>query len=394
MRGAPSPVVRVTARHTLAPAGFTLFICMFAGQAAVIGLSPVLPKVAHHFGVSVSTAGQLRSVSGVVAGATAVLMGPITRRLGLRDLLVAGVVLLATGSFLSAVAPSLVLLALAQVPLGAGLAVVIAASTAGAAEWVSGRHQTATLSWTLIGPPVSWMVGMPVIGALGAVSWRLGFIAVPFAASMVGLATLLSRRPDPPAAPRPEGAATLRSDHGLVAWGLGELLALSAWAGTVVYAGALLITTYGIGPGAAGLILGLAAAAYLPGNFLARRWAGKPRRAPLIAFALALAVAIALFGAWRPTLAVSALLFVVLSFCAGARTFLGSAFGLVIAPERRIDAMRLRAAALQFGYLFGSAAGGAAIALSGYPALGVVFATLFAAAAIPHVIAVRRETGS
>src|SRR3954447_1049456 len=172
------------------------------------------------------------------------------------------------------------------------------------------------------------MVGMPVVGALGAVSWRLGFLAVPFAASFAGLVMLLSRRADPPAAPQHARMLTLGDDHPLLPWALGELLALSAWAGTVVYAGALLITSYDIGPGRAGLVLGLAASAYLPGNFLARRWAGQPRRMPLIVLAIALALAVAVFGFWRPSLAISALIFVVLCFGAGARTFLGSAFGL------------------------------------------------------------------
>ena len=57
----------------------------------------------------------------------------------------------------------------------------------------------------------------------------------------------------------------------------------------------------------------------------------------------------------------------------------------------RVAVMGLRAAALQFGYLVGSGVGGIALALSGYAALGLVLALLFAAAAVPHLVLSRNE---
>ena len=45
--------------------------------------------------------------------------------------------------------------------------------------------------------------------------------------------------------------------------------------------------------------------------------------------------------------------------------------------------MGARAAANQFGYFVGSAAGGIALGLSGYPGLGIVLGALFVAAALP-----------
>ena len=47
--------------------------------------------------------------------------------------------------------------------------------------------------------------------------------------------------------------------------------------------------------------------------------------------------------------------------------------------------MSLRAAANQFGYLVGAAVGGAALAVGGFGALGVVLAALFAAAVVIHL---------
>ena len=47
--------------------------------------------------------------------------------------------------------------------------------------------------------------------------------------------------------------------------------------------------------------------------------------------------------------------------------------------------MAVRAAANQFGYLLGAAAGGAALAVGGFAGLGAVFAAMFAAAVLVHL---------
>src|SRR5215218_9557107 len=91
-----------------------LFLCLFASQAGMLVLSPVLPDVAREFGVSTAMAGQLRSLSGLAGGATAVLLAMAVRRPALRDLLTAGALLVGTGSALSAAAPSFAVLAVAQ----------------------------------------------------------------------------------------------------------------------------------------------------------------------------------------------------------------------------------------------------------------------------------------
>ena len=62
-----------------------LFLCLFVSQAAMLVLSPVLPEVARDLGVSTATAGQLRSLSGLTGGVTAVLLALAPRRAGLRE---------------------------------------------------------------------------------------------------------------------------------------------------------------------------------------------------------------------------------------------------------------------------------------------------------------------
>jgi predicted MFS family arabinose efflux permease len=368
-------------------AALTLFLCLFAGQAAVIAISPVLADVASDFDVSTATAGQLRSVSGLAAGIAALAMGTLAGRFGLRDLLLIGLVVLGAGSLLSAAAPGFAVLVAAQVAVGAGLAVVLSGGLAAAAAWSSEESRASVLSWTLIGQPAAWIVGMPVVGLVGDVSWRLAWIAVPFAATVLAFVAVAGRGSDLLAEPGTGTWALLRRSPNVAGWAVGELLAFSAWAGTLVFVGALLVESYGTSPGVAGLLLGLAAVAYLPGNFLARRWVGRSSRLLLIVLPLAAAVIAVLLGAYRPSPAASAGILAALAFLGGARTMVGSALGLEVCSMRRVFAMRIRAAATQFGYLVGAVLGRLALAAWGYGGMGATFGALFVLATIPHWIA-------
>jgi predicted MFS family arabinose efflux permease len=77
----------------------------------------------------------------------------------------------------------------------------------------------------------------------------------------------------------------------------------------------------------------------------------------------------------------------------GGRTIAGSAFGLDAAPDQRVAVMGLRAAAVQFGYLLGAAAGGAALAAGGYGLLGATIAVLFLLGVAPHLRSPARRSG-
>ena len=368
--------------------GLTLFLCLFAGQAAIIAISPVLPEVASDFGVSTATAGQLRSVSGLAAGIGALGMGALAARLGLRDLLLTGLGVLAAGSLLSAAAPTFGVLVLAQVAVGAGLAVVLSGGLAAAAAWATEERRAQVLSWTLIGQPGAWIVGMPVVGLLGDVSWRLGWLAVPLAASVAALLAVRRRPSDAATEPERGTWLSLRRNPNVAGWALGELLAFSAWAGTLVFAGALFVESYDASPGTAGVLLGLAAIAYLPGNFLARRLLGTWSRVLLVVLPLVAATIVALLGGYRPALWASAALLALLAFISGGRTIAGSALGLELCSMRRVFAMRIRAAATQFGYLLGAVLGGVALAAWGYTGMGATFGVLFVLAAVPHGVAI------
>lgn len=368
--------------------GITLLAALAASQAALVVLNPLLPDVAHDLDVSVATAGQLRTVSGLVAGMAALATGLLAARVGLRGLMLGALVTLAGGSLVSGAAPGFAILVVAQTAVGVGIGVSYSAAIAATAEWTTAENRSRVLALTLLGPPLAWIVGMPLVGLLGEVSWRLAWLTVPVAMALVATMLLLRQRATPPAHAR-AGLRSVLTQHGVVRWTVGELLAFSGWAGTLVYMGALLVESYDLSIAATGLALGFGALVYVPGNFVFRSWVDAHGRLLLVSLALSAAITVALLGAVRPSVWVSVALFAVLCFIAGGRTLAGSARGLGLAQELRLGVTGVRTAAIQAGYFVGGAVGGAALAVGGYGTLGLAFATLFVGAAIPHVLPLR-----
>lgn len=363
----------------------TLLAALAASQAALVVLNPVLPELAADFDVSVATAGQLRTVSGLVAGVTALAAGLLAARVGLRELLGGGLAILVLGSLASVAAPSFAVLALAQTLVGAGIGVTYSVAVAAVAEWTAPSERSRVLSVVLLGPPLAWIVGMPAVGVLGELSWRLAWAVVPVAPAVVAFALLAGRESTPPAELR-AGLRSVLRHPGVVRWSTGELLAFSAWAGALVFMGALFVETYDLSIAATGLVLGFGALVYVPGNLLFRRWVDDHDRRLLVGLALAAALTVALLGAVRSSLWISVALFSALSFLAGGRTLAGSARSLHLAPALRLGVTGVRTAALQLGYFVGAAVGGAALGAGGYTGLGLALAALFLAATVPHLL--------
>lgn len=363
---------------------------MFAAQAGLLSLAPVLPDVAGDFGVSAAAAGQLRTLGGLAGGASAVAVALLGSRLGLRGLLITGQLMLTLGTLASAAAPSLAVLAVGQAAVGGAAGVLIAGALAASVAWSRSGQRARALAVASLGQPMSWVAGMPLGGLLAELEWRYSLLGVPLLASLVGLAAL-ARLPLP-AAP-PSRGRRLRS---LPPWALPELFSYAAWSGVLVFAGALLIESYSLSPGMVGLLLGAAALGALPGNMLARPWLAGHARELLVLLGLAAALLTALFGIVRPGAAASTAILAVLVLVACTRTVAGSALALQSAGDRRLSATGVRAATGQFGYLIGAAVGGAALAAGGYELLGASLSALFALGTVPHltVIAVSQISRS
>jgi DHA1 family inner membrane transport protein len=376
-------------RRSLSHPSLVLFACLFASQSGMLVLSPILVDVAREFGVSTAAAGQLRSISGATGGLTALVVATATRRPGLRELLSLGAGLVALGSGLSAAAPSFTVLSAAQAVLGIGIGLLVAVGIAAAGEWPAPGQRAHVLAWAIAGMPAAWIAGMPVVGAVAHSGWRAAWVAVPVVAGLAALALLRLRPADAPSRGGAGAIASWRRPE-VARFAAGELLANAAWASVLTYSGALLLESYSTSPAVAALGLGLVAAAMLPGTFTARRRAAHATHGLLARLTAFQSAAVLALGALRPAIAVTLALLAVMAFVNGRRSMVASALGMDTAPEDRVAVMAMRAAANQFGYLLGAAAGGLALAVGGFAALGVTLAAMFVTAALIHLPALVR----
>jgi predicted MFS family arabinose efflux permease len=358
-------------------------MALFAAQAGLLSLGPVLAGVAGDFDVSAAAAGQLRTLGGLVGGTAAIAVALLGSRLELRRTLVTGHALLAFGALMSAAAPDFALLAVGQAAVGAAAGLLISGALAASAAWTEPGRRARALAIASLGQPMSWVVGMPLGGLLAELDWRYALAGVPLAASLVGMAALA--RVHSSARSSSRGRA-LRS---LPAWALPELVSYAAWSGVLVFAGALLVESYGVSPGVVGLLLGAAALAALPGNVLARPWLAHRTRELLVVLGIAAALLTLLFGTVRPGPAASTAIMALLVLVATTRTVAGSALALQSAGDRRLAAMGVRAATGQFGYLVGAAVGGVTLATGGYELLATSLAALFILGTVPHLATLR-----
>jgi MFS transporter, DHA1 family, inner membrane transport protein len=371
-------------RGVRASPAVALFMCVFTSQAAVLVLSPILVDVARDFDVSTAAAGQLRIVAAPIATVVAVVVARMAGRLPHRLLLAGGAGLVAAGSVASAVAPSFVALAVAQVPLWIGVAMLVAGGIGAAGSWSAPEERTHLVAWSLAGAPAAWIVGMPTIGWVAEADWRLAFLAVPLPAAVVTmllLAAIPGGTPERKATPSLLGL--LRAPRAGW-WAFGELLAMSAWAGTLVFSGALFIETYGASPRLTGIVLATVAGAYLVGNVLGGRMRGACARRALAWSNVGAAVSVSLTWLITPNLFFTVTVFGLAAAIVAARTVIGTTYGFAIGGERTLEVGAARAALTQVGYLVGSLLGGAALAAGGRTAVGVAFGSLLLAAAAPY----------
>lgn len=370
------------ARRPSLGAGTVLFSAMFAVQSPILVLSPILPELADDLGVSTAAAAQLRSVAGVTAGIVALVFAIHGSKTRLSVLLGSGLWLLAAGSLLTAIAPSYPVLLITHVVIGLGLAAVLSAGFAASEVWAVDGDRARVLSKALIGQPVAWIVGQPIVGWIAGYHWRWTWVAIPFAASIAALAALWFRD----RAINDEGQECdplgLWRTAGVKAWATSEFLAFASWGGALVFVGAVFIEGYGVDVATTGLILGAGAVLYLPGNSLGRRMLDVGPVRLMIGFGLFSALALVVFVSTATPLPLAVAGFGAGVFFAAGRGFAGAALGLQLSGGRRLAAMSVRAAADQFGYLAGAVVGGVLLDLWGYPGVGIGLGVLMVVAAL------------
>ncbi|MGB3554898.1 MAG: MFS transporter [Jannaschia sp.] len=232
---------------------------------AVIGsnalvLSPILPDVARDLGTTPQVAARAIAAYGGATTLSALLLGFTIDRYGARTVLVGGSVLLACGTFGSAVAPSWSVLALAQAFAGLAAGAMLPAIYAAATQVGTKAEGARILGRVLTGWSVSLVAGVPLSALVAErFGWEASFVVLG-GLVLLGLVGFL-RMPVQASGPRgPSGTPRLSPIRAFGIQGVAPLLVvqflfMTAFYGTYAFFGDHLRSSLDLSAGFAGLVV-------------------------------------------------------------------------------------------------------------------------------------------
>lgn len=351
-----------------------LVLATMASQALLVVLAPTIVEVGREFGASVGVVGQARSILAGASILTSLAIAPFLDRLGIRPLLLWGAVLAIGGSAGAALSPSLPVFFSVQVVIGAGFACLLSAGFAGVATFA--REEQAWAIGHVVGAnALAWIAVNPLAGVLtDTLSWRTAH-AGP---AVIALCVLVSARAAPrgsaTGAPRVgRGLRYVIADRSARRWLAAESIAFFAWGANLTFTGAFFIERFGITESTTGILLAFGAAMFFVASVRGAplvRYLPRPRL--IAAAALVTGAMIVLQFNTHDMLWIALMAWLLGAVAGGIRSAVSPALGLSQLPDHPGSMMAARTATLQMGYLLGGLLGGAALAWSGYAALGLI----------------------
>lgn len=172
----------------------------------VLAISFAAPGIAREWGVDPATLGIVLSMELIGMAAGSVLIGNLADRIGRRPTILAGLVVMAAGMLLSAVATSVVFLSITRLATGLGIGGMLSATSAMVAEFSNARHRSMNVVLNIAGYSSGAILGGLVASSLlEGGDWRSVFIfggvatiiALPLAWLFIpeSIDSLMARRP-------------------------------------------------------------------------------------------------------------------------------------------------------------------------------------------------------
>jgi predicted MFS family arabinose efflux permease len=351
-----------------------LVLATMASQALLVVLAPTIVEVAREFGVSVGVIGQARSVLAGASILTSLAIAPFLDRLGIRPLLLWGAVLAIGGSTGAALSPSLPVFFSVHVVMGAGFACLLSAGFAGVGAFP--REDRAWAMGYVVGAnALAWIAVNPLAGELtDTLSWRTAHAGPIVIALCVLVSAQAAPRGSATGAPRAgRGLRYVIADRSARRWLAAESIAFFAWGANLTFTGAFFIERFGITESTTGILLAFGAAMFFVASVRGAPLVQRLRRPRLIAAAALITGAMIVFQFnTRDMLWIALMAWILGAVTGGIRSAVSPALGLAQLPDRPGSMMAARTATLQIGYLLGGLLGGAALAWSGYAALGFI----------------------
>ncbi len=249
-----------------------LSLAAFASAATTRVCDGLLPQIAADFGVTIGAAGSVITAYSATYGLLQIAYGLIGDRIGKMPVILFGVVLSLLTTVACALATTLPSLFVARLCAGAAAAGIIPLSIATIGDTIPYEKRQATIARFITGQIAGVVVGLAFGGLIGeALGWRAAFwlIAALYVVAAAGLLERLRHPVSTPLLGEPRSAvATLRAVLTRPwAWRVYLMTFAEAFLcfGAFAYLAAMLRGRFGLGLGAAGLIVstfGLGGAVY------------------------------------------------------------------------------------------------------------------------------------
>ncbi|NNE71409.1 MAG: MFS transporter, partial [Rhodothermales bacterium] len=168
---------------------FGLWLMVFSSSSQVIIISPILPRIGEALMVSEAKLGWLITSYAVFLSVFALIIGPISDRVGRRVVLLAGCGSMAVALLLHAVADSFTSLLVVRAAAGAAGGMLSGGAVSYVGDYFPYERRGWANGWVMSGIAVGQIVGIP-IGTLLAEGFGFRAAFLMFAATM-GAATVL-----------------------------------------------------------------------------------------------------------------------------------------------------------------------------------------------------------
>jgi predicted MFS family arabinose efflux permease len=356
-----------------------LWVMVFSVSSQFMVVAPILPRIAEQLSVPPASLGLLVSGYALAVGVVAVVMGPVSDRVGRRRMLLAGTAVMAVALAMHGLARDFASLLTVRVLAGAGGGILTGAAAAYVGDYFPYHRRGWALGWVMSGMAAGQILGVP-IGALVAerAGFRLPFLL--FGATMaLGWAVAWFFLPQPNVAPSGDALspaaglrhyASLLARPGVVAGAAAYLAIFTGSAFFVVYFPGWLEAARGTSPAEVAAVFSAGGVAtILVGPRAGRLSDAIGRRVVVIAASLGMALLLALApwgvrGAWSA----GALFFLLMALVAARSSGLDAALTEIVPGAQRGSMMSLLMATGQLGFGAGGALAGYLYGTIGYAA--------------------------
>ncbi|MCU1409752.1 MAG: hypothetical protein JWR04_459 [Rhodoglobus sp.] len=275
-----------------------LAVGLFAVATNGFMIAGILPSIAQTLGVHASDVSYSITWYSITVAIAAPVISILFPRMSRTTLMASGLVLVALGTLIAAVAPTLLVFTLGRVLAGLGGAALVPAATAAAAALAPVAQRGRAIAFVAVGFTASTAFGAPLGTAIAAAGgWRVPLFGLAGLAVIVAVAVALFVRGIPVGAPISVGRRfAILGNRRIVLTLFATLLAVAGF--NIVYIFSSSVTaeaTGGSGSLLAGLLLVFGVAG-IAGNLLSGRLTDRygNRRVSLVFFGLQVLVLLAL----------------------------------------------------------------------------------------------------